>query len=172
MRLRALGGRLWSRIRRLAASGDAGSSTAELALAIPVLMGILLFLVLCGPLVSAQMDLDAAAGAAARSGSIARSETTARAEAERITRQILAARGVTCRNATVSVTANGLRPGGAVTVTVSCTVPLSDLLLLGVPGSRTVSASATSPVDQWRGRALGFETSEAASAAKRSGGRA
>jgi hypothetical protein len=70
------------------------------------------------------------------------------------------------------VTANGLRPGGAVTVTVSCTVPLSDLLLLGVPGSRTVSASATSPVDQWRGGVLGFETSEAASAANRSGGRA
>jgi Flp pilus assembly protein TadG len=89
---------LWSRIRRLAASGDAGSSTAELALATPVLMGILLFLVLCGRLVSAQMDLDAAAGAAARSGSIARNETTARAEAERTARQTLAARGVTCRN--------------------------------------------------------------------------
>jgi Flp pilus assembly protein TadG len=146
-------GRMWRRLRRLAAS-DTGSSTAELALATPVLMAVLLFLVLCGRLVSARMDLDAAASSGARSGSIARSEATARAEAERTARETLAARGVTCRNATVSVNTGGLRPGGAVSVTVSCTVPLSDLLLLGVPGSRTVSATATSPVDQWRGIAL------------------
>jgi Flp pilus assembly protein TadG len=141
--------RLWNWLRRLAAS-DTGSATTELALATPVLMAVLLFLVLCGRLVSAQMDLDAAASSGARSGSIARSETAARAEAERTARQTLAARGVTCRQATVRVTTGGLRPGGSVTVTVSCAVPLSDLLLLGVPGSRAVSATATSPVDRWR----------------------
>jgi Flp pilus assembly protein TadG len=139
------------RIRQVTATGDAGASSAELVLATPLLVVILLFVVLCGRLVSAQMDLNAAASSGARSGSIARGEAAARAEAERTARQILAARGATCQQATVTVVTGGLHPGGAVTVTVSCSVPLSDLLLLGVPGSRTVSASATSPVDQWRG---------------------
>ena len=51
----------------------------------------------------------------------------------------------------VRVDTGGLRPGGAVTVTVSCRVRLADLVLLGVPGSRVVESTATSPVDQWRG---------------------
>ncbi|WP_433615341.1 TadE/TadG family type IV pilus assembly protein [Dactylosporangium sp. CA-139114] len=147
---------LAGRVRRLTAAPDAGSSTAEVALVTPLLVAVLLFVVLCGRLVSAQMDLDAAASAAARAGSIARTESTARADAERTARDTLAARGVTCQQATVSVSTSKLRPGGAVTVTVSCTVPLSDLVLLGVPGSRTVQATATSPVDTWRGQALGW----------------
>jgi Flp pilus assembly protein TadG len=141
--------RMWTRLRRLAGD-DTGSSTAELALATPLLVAILLLIVLCGRLASAQMDLDAAASSGARSASIARSDAAARAEAERTARETLAARGVTCPSPTVSVTTGGLRPGGAVSVTVSCTVPMSDLLLLGVPGSHTVSATATSPVDRWR----------------------
>ena len=141
------------RWRQVAAGGDAGSSTAEMALVTPLLVMILLFVVLCGRLVAAQMDLDAAASSGARAGSIARTEAAAKAEAERTARDTLAARGVTCQQATVTVSTSGLRPGGAVTVTVSCVVPLADLLLLGVPGSRTVSATATSPVDQWRGMA-------------------
>ncbi|GAA2044238.1 pilus assembly protein [Polymorphospora rubra] len=117
----------------------------------PLLVAILLFVVLCGRLVSAQMDLDAAASAAARSASLARTDTAARAEADRTARETLAARAVTCQQVTVTVATGGLRPGGAVTVTVACTVPLSDLALLSVPGSRTVQATATSPVDVWRG---------------------
>jgi Flp pilus assembly protein TadG len=144
--------------RRLTATSDAGSSTVEAVLVTPLLIAVLLFVVLCGRLVSAQIDLTAAASAAARSASIARSDTTARAEADRTAREILAAWGVTCQQVTVSVTTGGLRPGGAVTVTVSCVVPLADLALLAVPGSRTVQATATSPVDAWRGTALGAGT--------------
>ena len=48
----------------MAATGDAGSSTAELALITPLLVMFLLLVVLCGRLVSAQIDLDAAASAA------------------------------------------------------------------------------------------------------------
>jgi Flp pilus assembly protein TadG len=147
---------LASRLHRLTVTSDAGSSTAEAALVAPLLIAVLLFLVLCGRLVSAQMDLDAAASAAARAASLARSDGAARAEADRTARDTLAARGVTCQQVTVSVSTGGLKPGGAVTVTVSCTVPLADLALLSVPGSRTVQATATSPIDVWRGTALGF----------------
>src|SRR5581483_11663985 len=92
-----------SRLRRLAATNDAGSSTAEAALLAPLLIAVLLFVVLCGRLVSAQMDLDAAASAAARAASLARSDGAARAEADRTARDTLTARGVTCQQVTVSV---------------------------------------------------------------------
>ncbi len=42
------------------------------------------------------------------------------------------------------------------TVTVTCEVPLADLALLGVPGSRTVTGTASSPVDVYRGPPLGL----------------
>jgi Flp pilus assembly protein TadG len=153
--------RMWTQLRSQS-SGDAGSSTAELAVATPLLVMVLLFAVLCARLASTQMDLQAAAGSGARSASIARTQTAARADAERAARDTLAARGLTCRDAAVSVEPGALRPGGAATVTVSCTVPFSDLLLLGVPGSRTVSATATSPIDRYRGVSLGFATGEVA----------
>jgi Flp pilus assembly protein TadG len=139
---------LRARIRALVANGDRGSSTTEMALTTPLLVAILLFVVLCGRLVSAQMDLDAAASSAARAASLARTEPTARAD--RTARDILTTRRVTCQQVDVTVTGN-LRPGGAVTVRVSCTVPMSDLTLLGVPGSRALESTATSPIDRWRG---------------------
>ncbi len=37
-------------------------------------------------------------------------------------------------------------------VTVTCTVNLSDLSIPGVPGSRTITATAGSPVDAYRER--------------------
>ena len=75
--------RLAARMRRVTAPGDAGSSTAEAVIAAPLLMMFVLLVVLCGRLVSAQMDLDAAASSAARSGSIARTQAAAQAEAQR-----------------------------------------------------------------------------------------
>lgn len=171
-------GAVWTRLRVAVAmrrrwptsTADSGSSTAEMALLTPLLVMFLLFVVLCGRLAAAQIDVDAAASSGARSGSIARDQATAVASAQRTAQDSLAARGVTCQNTTVTVHTGGLRLGGAVIVTVSCQVRLADLVLLGVPGSRTVESTATSPVDQWRGRALGFANSEASSAANPSTG--
>jgi len=147
----AVQSRLAQRWRRLAQRSDAGSSSVEMAIATPLLVALLLFVVLCGRLVSAQLDVDAAAHGAARAASISRTAPAATADAERTALDTLAARGVTCRQPTVTVNTANLRPGGAVTVTVTCTVPLSDLALIAVPGTRTVTATSTSPVDLWRG---------------------
>jgi len=144
------------RWRIVGAAGDAGSSTAEALIGIVVLVAVLMFIVMCGRLVSAQIDLDAAASAAARAGSLARSDVAARADAARAARETLAYRGVTCRHVAVDLATGGLQPGGAVTATVTCSVPLSDLGLLRLPGSATVRATSTSPVDQWRGVNLGL----------------
>jgi Flp pilus assembly protein TadG len=140
-----------ARWRRLTEAPDAGASTAEMALLTPLLIMLLLLVVLCGRLAAAQIDVDAAASSGARSGSIARSQGAAVAGAERTARESIAAQGVTCQSTDVQVSTGGLRPGGAVTVTVSCRVRLSDLVLLGVPGSRVVESSATSPIDEWIG---------------------
>ena len=142
-----------ARWRVVAATPDAGASTAEVALLTPLLLMLLLLVVLCGRLAAAQIDVDAAASSGARSGSLARSQAAAVAGAERTARASLASRGVTCESTDVHVSTGGLRPGGAVTVTVSCRVRMSDLVLLKVPGSRVVQSSATSPIDQWIGSA-------------------
>jgi len=139
------------RWRRLTATRDQGSSTVELTVATPLLVGLLLFVVLCGRLVEAQLDLDAAARSGARAASLARTVPAATADAEQAAMDTLAAHGVTCAQPSITVETGGLQPGGAVTVTVSCVVPLADLALIGVPGTRTVSATSTSPVDRWRG---------------------
>jgi Flp pilus assembly protein TadG len=130
---------------------DAGSAAVELVLLTPLLVVLLLFVVLCGRLASAKLDLDAAAHAAARAASIARTVPAATTDARRTALDTLAARQVTCTEPTVTVDTAGLRPGGVVTVTVACVVPLRELALLAVPGSRAVSGTATSPVDVFRG---------------------
>jgi Flp pilus assembly protein TadG len=130
---------------------DRGSATTELVILTPLLVALLLFVVLCGRLVSAQLDLNAAAHSAARAASLARTPPAATADAEQAALDTLAARQVTCAQPTITVNTGGLTPGGAVTVTVTCVVPLSDLTLIAVPGTRTVQATSTSPVDLWRG---------------------
>ncbi len=142
---------LTGRWRRLAGCADAGSATVETTILAPLLVMLLLLVVLCGRLVSAQLDLDAAAHSAARAGSIARTPTAATAQAQRTALDTLTTRGLTCGQPRVTVGTGGLQPGGAVTVTISCTVPLSDLTLIAVPGSHTITATSTSPVDLWRG---------------------
>jgi Flp pilus assembly protein TadG len=147
--MKRLAAALASRWRVVTGTPDAGSSTAQVALLTPLLVMLLLFVVLCGRLAGAQINVDAAASSAARAGSISRSQ----AAAEQTARDDLTARGITCESTDISVSTGGLQPGGAVTVTVSCRVRLSDLSLLSVPGSRVVRASATSPIDQWVGAA-------------------
>lgn len=47
--------------------------------------------------------------------------------------------------------AKKVEPGGLVGVTVTCTAAMSDVALIGVPGSRTFSSRAVEVVDRYRG---------------------
>lgn len=129
---------------------DDGSSTVELVLLAPLLVGLLLFVVLCGRLVSVQLDVDAAAHDAARAASIARTVPAATSAARQAAMATLAGRNRVCASPTITVDTGGLRPGGVVTVTVVCQVPLADLALVNVGGSRAVSSTASSPLDVYR----------------------
>lgn len=67
----------------------------------------------------------------------------------------LANQGLQCRSTSVEVDADGFaaRVGtlASVTVTVTCHVDLTDLMV-PLPGTRTIMAAVTSPIDQWRQR--------------------
>ena len=130
---------------------DSGSASMELVLITPAVLVLLLLTVAGGRLVLARERVDAAARDAARAGTIARSPITAQSDATRAADTRLAEAGVTCRTLDVNVDVTNFRPGGTVSTTISCTVDLSDLTLLGVPGTRTITSTAVETVDSLRG---------------------
>lgn len=137
-------------VRRVASPPpDRGSATVELVLLAPLLVGILLFVIACGRAVSVQLDVDAAAHAAARSASLARTAGQAQAYATQAATATLSQRRA-CTGLTASVDTAGLTASATVTVTVTCNVPFSDLAMLAVPGDHNVTSTATAPIDTWR----------------------
>ncbi|MEV8504493.1 TadE/TadG family type IV pilus assembly protein [Actinoplanes sp. NPDC051475] len=150
MRLTAAPRRAWRRRSTLAPGDDAGASTVELVLSVPALLLIALFLMMCGRLVSIQLDVDAAVHAAARAATLARTPALARQDALAAAQTTLAGR-TSCPQPAVTVDTSAFRPGGTVTVVVTCQVPLRDLAGVGVGGSKRVTARTTSPLDVYRG---------------------
>ena len=80
----------------------------------------------------------------------------ASAQATQVAQAALAGQSITCDPAVVTPDLGDFVPGGEVTVQVTCTVHLSDLSLLHIPGSETITSTFTSPIDTYRGDALGF----------------
>lgn len=130
---------------------ERGSAAAELTLLTPLLVLLLLFVVLCGRVASTKLRINDVAHQAARAATLARTPSQATADAQATASAALASAGITCQSLSVSTDTQGLKPGSTVTVTVSCSVGLGDLIMLGVPGSRTFQSSFSSPVDVWRG---------------------
>ena len=130
---------------------DTASASVELVLLTPIFLVLLLLVVAGGRMALARERVDAAARDAARSGTIARTAEQARAAAVSAATSRLDGEAVDCRNLDVAVDTQAFAPGGSVTATVTCTVDLDDLTLLGVPGSRTVTARAVETVDRFRG---------------------
>jgi Flp pilus assembly protein TadG len=130
---------------------ERGSAAAELTLLTPLLILLLLFVVLCGRLADTKLRINDVAHQAARAATLARTPSQATANAQSTANAALASAGINCQSLTISTDTQGLRPGSTVTVTLSCTVGLGDLTLLGVPGSRTFQSSFSSPVDVYRG---------------------
>ena len=73
----------------------------------------------------------------------------------------LAGQSVSCDPAVITPDTGDFVPGGEVTVTVTCTVRLSDLSLLHVPGTETIASTFTAPIDTYRGNTLGFSNPDA-----------
>ncbi|MFD9441845.1 TadE family protein [Streptomyces sp. NPDC060006] len=150
----------WARKLR----SDEGSAAIEAAIILPSLIMFLCLALAGGRLVTSGSKIDAAAEDAAREASIHRTAGAAQGAAHAAAADSLNDQGIACTSTSVNINTSGLSVPvgqvGTVTVTVNCTVNLSDLLLPGVPGARTLTSTATSVVDQYRQRALGFANSE------------
>lgn len=131
-------------------AAERGSVTAEAVLVTPLLVMLLVFLaVVVHRGVDARLRLDDAAHQAARAATLQRSTTAAATAAADTADTALAQAGLVCRD--VSTTMSGtLAPAGAVTVHVACTVDFGQALLLGVPGGKTLEATASEVVDTYR----------------------
>ena len=134
------------RLRRAAAC-EAGTMSVEMIVLVPVLLLIVMIAVAGGRLVSAEGRVGAASRDAARAASMERSAMAARSAANASLRSSVAA-GDDC---SAAIDSSDFGRGGAVSVTVTCHVRLSDLGLVFLPGTTTVSERSTSPVDTWRG---------------------
>lgn len=135
---------------------DCGSTTLELVVWAPGLLLMIGLLIMAGRVNSANAAVEQAAVDAARTASSARSAAGARDMARASAEKTLAAQGLQCTTTTVVLDTSGFgtRPGqsATVTATVTCPVRLSDLSVPGLPGTRTVSHTATSSIDTFRER--------------------
>ncbi|MFJ9121309.1 TadE family protein [Streptomyces sp. NPDC102394] len=138
---------------------DGGSVAIEAAIVLPALIMFLCLALAGGRIVTSGAKIDAAAQDAAREASIHRTAAAAQAAAQAAAAESLNDQGIACASSSVHVDTGGLSVPvgqvGTVTATVTCTVTLADLLLPGVPGARTLTATATSVVDRFRERADG-----------------
>ncbi|WP_243118324.1 TadE/TadG family type IV pilus assembly protein [Actinomyces wuliandei] len=127
--------------------GQRGTLSVEMVVLVPVLLVMVLLAVAGGRMVSAEGMVQAASRDAARAASMERSTGQARAAAARS----LAAADTARAQCSARVVDADFGRGGTVTVGVGCRVRLSDLGLVFLPGTTTVTAESTAPVDTWRG---------------------
>lgn len=129
---------------------ERGSLAVELVLLTPALFIVILTIVAFGRVSASRQQVVDAASAGTEAASVSRDAASAASAAETDARDAIAGHAHTCERSWVSVDTSHFLPAGFVTVTVSCQVALSDLSLPGVPGSRIISASSTSPIDRYR----------------------
>lgn len=135
--------------RRLPGRGgrSRGSMSIEIVLLTPVLMAFTLLIVAGGRFIAVQGQIDAAARDAARAASVQRDGSSA---GQAALDTWAATRPDTATCATPAVDDGGFRPGGSVTVRVSCQVSYAGLGLIGLPGSADVTSSGVAPIDLYR----------------------
>ena len=129
---------------------ERGAVATELVLLTPLLIVLLLFVVALGRLAGARINVDGAAAQAARAASIATTPAEASAAAQQTTTAALGSDHVTCVTLKVAINTARFAPGGSVSVTVSCSVALSDLTGLSLPASEDVASTAISVIDTYR----------------------
>lgn len=129
---------------------EAGSVTVETVLVVPIIVVLLCFVVFGGRIVGAKNQVEGAAQDAARAASLRQDPGTAQAAATQTADASLASAGLACSSRDISVNTTSFDPGGVVVVRVRCVARLSDLTLLGVPGSLTFTATATEVIDTYR----------------------
>lgn len=130
--------------------GEHGSATAELVLLTPLLILFVLFIVGLGRLAHARALVGDAAAQAARAATLHYLNPGQAAQAAQQTAaDALRSAGLSCASQSTSVDTAGDHPGGSITVTLRCRVDLSAVTAAGFPGSDTLQAAFTAPIDTY-----------------------
>ncbi len=129
---------------------DAGSSDAlGVALIMPAALGLALVILFLGRGVDSRATVQSAAESAAQAAAQERTPGAARAAAQQVADAMLVDRS-TCAAPGVTVDTSAFRPGGQVTVTVSCSVSTSGLELIDPPDHGPLTAVAFATIDPLR----------------------
>jgi Flp pilus assembly protein TadG len=142
-------------VRSRAGGSDAGNAALELVVLAPVLLFVLGLVIAAGRTSMAQGAVAAAARDAARQASISLTPAAAQAAALSSASAALSQDDLKCTPVVNVDTSQFSIPVGepaTVTATVTCNVRLSGLLVPGLPGSQTLTATFTSPLDPYRER--------------------
>lgn len=133
---------------------DRGAVALEAAVILPAVLLLAALTAASWRLWQTRGDVHSAAEAAARAVSVSAGPAQGVAAGRQVALADLT--GTRCAAPAIGVDPSGLAvpagEPGRVGVRVACTVPMSDLLLPGLPGSFHVSASAEAPVDSHRER--------------------
>lgn len=130
--------------------GDIGSVSTEMVIVAPIAIMLLCFVTLVGRTSSARGTVNSAARDAARAASLERNPINATAAATQSANTALASTSTRCASVSVDADVSSYGPGGQVAVTVTCDIKLSDLGLLGLSGTKAVSARAVEVIDQYK----------------------
>lgn len=132
--------------------GDSGP--LEAVVLVPALLVLFALVVAFGRATTAADDVEHAARVGARAAVSAQTDGAAEVRARQAASTSLQGSGLSCTSQSVAV-AGSVAPGARMTVTVTCVTSLSDLVQFGMPGSKTLTASATEVVDVTRGGGSG-----------------
>jgi Flp pilus assembly protein TadG len=135
---------------------ERGSAAIEAAIGVPAFALFVGLIIFGGRTASTHEALQSAAADGARSASLARDAQTARTDAREAATASITNQQIGCSDIVVTVDTTDFtkQPGvpGSVDITVICRLNLSDLAVPGIPGSRVLRATMSSPIDTWRER--------------------
>jgi len=120
-----------------------------LVLIFPAILGFALLLLFLGRQVDATAQLQAASDAAARAAAQERGVDDAIAAATAAAASVLTDARACPGGPQIQIDAGGWRPGGQVSVTVTCTPRRDDLDLIAPP-QRILSATSSASIDRYR----------------------
>ena len=134
-----------------------GAAAVEVAVLVPLVLMLVVGVVTVWRVWWTSAQLTSATAAAAWAGARAATTAQARTIASQVLAGDLAAAGITCQNSPVMKTLTpsfegALKAGqsGTISITTTCTVPLHQVGLPGLPGSVTVRAAATEAIDTYQ----------------------
>lgn len=120
--------------------------SVEIVLITPLLVAFLLLVVAFGRYVAVRGEVEAASRDAVRAASLERDLGSAREAATQTANASLGGRWA-CEAVGLS---GEFVAGGTIETELSCRVPVDDLGLLGLPGTVSVRASSSAPLDIYR----------------------